>query len=286
MKLKQLIRYCLPILCLIPLVATATTVRLFTSLGNIDIELLDADAPATVANFLSYVKKGAYDGSFIHRSVPGFVIQGGGYTYAATTGVSSVAQGTPVANEFSLSRSNLRGTVAMAKLGGDPNSATNQWFVNLGNNSANLDNQNGGFTVFGRIGDAGMAIVDAIANLTRVNAGNPFDTLPVRSVPTSGSLGLENLVMVSRAAVIPTHAELDHLFNYLESQYVPYLAPTQPTSTSGFGYYYRYYTGTHAYAGVTDDTLTLHYLGSASGNTLLDLGAVQSWLNQATQAGY
>lgn len=286
MTLPRLVRHLFLLLCLLPLAASATTIRLFTSLGTIDIELFDASAPLTVANFLNYVKKGAYDGSFIHRSVPGFVIQGGGYTYTTNVGVGSIAQDSPVNNEFSSSRSNLRGTVAMAKLGGNPNSATNQWFINLADNSANLDTQNGGFTVFGRIGEAGMAVVDSIANLTRVNAGGSFDTLPVISVPDSGRLGQENLVMVMRATVIPTHAELDRLFNYLESQYAAYLAPTRPASTADYGYYFRHYTDTQAYAGVTDDSLMLHYLGPASNNVLLNLGAVQGWLNSAVQAGY
>src|SRR4051812_32818092 len=99
--------------------AYATTVRMHTSLGNIDIELLDADAPITVANFLAYVTRGAYDSSFVHRSVPGFVIQGGGYTWNATAnGYSVIPTTAPIVNEFSSNHSNLRGTIAMAKLSG------------------------------------------------------------------------------------------------------------------------------------------------------------------------
>jgi len=74
-----------------------------------------------------------------------------------------------VPNEFSPSRSNVRGTIAMAKLDGDPDSATNEWFINLGDNSANLDKQNGGFTVFGRVLDPGMDVVDTIAALDTSN---------------------------------------------------------------------------------------------------------------------
>ena len=126
----------------------AQTVRFETNLGNIDVQLLPADAPKTVANFLQYANSGAFNGSFIHRSVPSFVIQGGGYTWSNSAGPVAVPSNAPVVNEFKIS--NTRGTIAMAKLGADPNSATNQWFFNLVDNSSNLDNQNGGFTVFGR----------------------------------------------------------------------------------------------------------------------------------------
>jgi len=142
--------------------ANASIVHMETSLGSIDIELFDNQAPVTVANFISYVQDGDYANSFIHRSVPGFVIQGGGFKYESNT-FSSVPVDAPIVNEFSLS--NVRGTIAMATLSGDPDSATSQWFFNLADNSANLDFQNGGFTVFGKVLGSGMDIVDAIAAL-------------------------------------------------------------------------------------------------------------------------
>jgi cyclophilin family peptidyl-prolyl cis-trans isomerase len=186
----------------------ATTVRMQTSLGYIDVQLLDAAAPATVVNFLSYVTAGAYDGSFVHRSVPGFIIQGGGYRWnSANNSVATIPANAPVVNEYSASRSNLRGTIAMAKLGSDPNSATNQWFFNLADNSTNLDSQNGGFTVFGRVIGDGMKVVDAIAALPIVNANGtntsgPFGSLPLVTVPTSG-ITSQNLVMISAIVVLP-----------------------------------------------------------------------------------
>ncbi|MGK0168650.1 MAG: peptidyl-prolyl cis-trans isomerase A (cyclophilin A) [Gammaproteobacteria bacterium] len=67
----------------------------------------------------------------------------------------------------------------MAKLSSGPNSATNQWFIYLADNSVNLDGQNGGFSVFARVLGNGMAVADAIADLTRVNAGSPFDAFPL-----------------------------------------------------------------------------------------------------------
>ncbi|MBN8457137.1 MAG: peptidylprolyl isomerase [Verrucomicrobia bacterium] len=114
----------------------------------LDFALFSQRTPATRANFLNYVNGGDYVDSIIHRSVPGFVIQGGGFRFG-TGGLESVPTDPPVVNEFGVS--NTLGTIAMAKLGGDPNSATSQWFVSLGANSDTLDPQNGGFTVFGRV---------------------------------------------------------------------------------------------------------------------------------------
>ncbi len=190
----------------LPGVAGATTVRLTTTLGAIDINLYDTAAPQTVANFLAYVNSGAYRNSFIHRSVPGFVIQGGGFAWDDATGnVTAVPTRAPVVNEFSASRPNRRGTVAMAKLGSNPNSATSQWFVNLADNSANLDNQNGGFTVFGEVSAASMAVVDAIAALPRTNAGSPFDALPFVGAIANGMIQKSNLVIVSKALAVPNN---------------------------------------------------------------------------------
>jgi len=178
--------------------ATGAVVRLETVLGPMDIELFDAAAPLTVANFLSYMNSGAYNNSFIHRSVPGFIIQGGGYTWndALNQPVAVTAQA-PVPNEFSATRSNLRGTIAMAKLGGDPNSATTEWFINLADNAANLDAQNGGFTVFGQVMGTGMQVADAIAALPIANAGGAFGNLPLATTPTGSTIQGSNLVMVS-----------------------------------------------------------------------------------------
>lgn len=194
------------LMLVLPLAAQATTVRLETPLGAIDVALYDSAAPQTVANFLAYVNSGAYRNSFVHRSVPGFVIQGGGFVWEDATGsVLTVTARPAVVNEFSASRSNRRGTVAMAKLGGNPNSATSQWFFNLADNSANLDNQNGGFTVFGEVSAGSMAVVDAIAALPRTNAGAPFDALPVVGAIASGTILKPNLVIVSKAVAVPNN---------------------------------------------------------------------------------
>ena len=165
-------------------------------LDKVYVELFDKEGPArlrttpaTVANFLSYVDGGHYQDTFIHRSVPGFVVQGGGFkvTAGSPIKIDNVTQFAAVVNEpkpaGTLAPNNVRGTIAMAKLGSDPNSATNQWFFNLADNSANLDNQNGGFTTFGRVLGNGMAAVDAMAAVPRFSYSSPFDTVPLRNVP-------------------------------------------------------------------------------------------------------
>lgn len=146
---------------------TDTIVRMKSAFGDIDVKLHPESAPKTVANFLRYVLDGEYDKTFIHRSIPNFVIQGG--TFALdNNGLVRVSQYRAVVNEFNIS--NTRGTLAMAKLSNDPNSATNGWFFNLKDNnsgtatSGNLDLQNSGFTVFGTIIN-GLDVMDTIAGL-------------------------------------------------------------------------------------------------------------------------
>ena len=158
----------------------------------------DAGAPLTVQNFQNYVNRGAYTNSIIHRSIARFVVQGGGFsmddddtvTFSELTDINNnrtlfdaIPSDPPVVNEFSTERSNTRGTIAMAKVGGNPDSATNQWFFNLDDNSSNLDNQNGGFTVFGEVlSETDFDVVEAIATLpvltTDPNSQNFLARLP------------------------------------------------------------------------------------------------------------
>lgn len=204
---------CLSAGLLITQAASATTVQFQTVLGDFEVNLFDKTTPKTVENFLAYVKANAYTNSIVHRSVPGFVIQGGGYKYSGTLPLVSVPQNAKVVNEPVYS--NLRGTIAMAKLAGQPNSATNQWFINLNDKNATdkthsyvLDTNNGGFTVFGQVTGNGMAIVDAIAALNRFNMGSPLDTIPLRNytsadstnnVPVTGShfMLIQNIVVLN-----------------------------------------------------------------------------------------
>lgn len=156
-------------------------VQIETDRGVIKLELFSDDAPLTVENFLGYVDNGHYNGTFFHRSVPGFVLQCAGFAFAPnqgdffSSGTSRIFQGNPVMNEPGIS--NLRGTVAMAKLGGDPDSATNQWFFNLADNSANLDSQNGGFTVFGQVIEDGMNLPTGEAPVSYYKFGPTPDNM-------------------------------------------------------------------------------------------------------------
>lgn len=182
--------------------SAGTLVRFDTTSGQVYVDLTDNLTPKTVQNFLSYVNDHTWDNSFIHRSVPNFVVQGGGYL--AQNGVPHVTQKPPVVNEFKkgVTLSNVRGTIAMAKIGGDPNSATSEWFFSVADNRSNLDSQNGGFTAFGEVIAGSMSVVDAIAALSRVNAGGSFTELPVHDFD-GNNLGLDNLVKVNTVAVVP-----------------------------------------------------------------------------------
>ena len=171
----------------------ATNVTVQTPFGDVDIELFDEEAPQTVANFLNYVNDGDYEDSFIHRSVPGFVVQGGGYIFVDNSPVD-IPTDPPVINEPGIS--NTRGTVAMAKPNGAPDGATSQWYINVDDNSADLDTANGGFTVFGRVTGNGMDIIDTINELTTWNADGPFTQLPLIDYPGSGDVTADHLVMV------------------------------------------------------------------------------------------
>jgi peptidyl-prolyl cis-trans isomerase A (cyclophilin A) len=182
--------------------------------GRLQVLLYDQEgkgAPKTSANLQAYLTAKRYDNTFIHRSVPGFVLQGGGYNVAPTLPLPSVSSLPAVVNEYSAGRSNLRGTIAMAKLGSSPNSATSQWFWSLADNSANLDNQNGGFTVFGRLlGASDLATLDAIEALQVVNASTSLKSPAFSAVPvSSGKVSANNLVRFS-SITIDQRAELSY----------------------------------------------------------------------------
>ena len=194
-KFRTLITiFSISVLLAIPVMAVADTVLIETPLGNIEIELLKDDAPNTVENFLQYIESGKYTGAFMHRSMPGFIIQGGGFTFSGSN-PSGIIPFASVENEFKLS--NLRGTVAMAKIGNNPDSATSQWFINLADNSENLDNQNGGFTVFARVIGNGMAVADAISQLEIINADGAFTDMPVIDYVAGKFITADNLVMTA-----------------------------------------------------------------------------------------
>jgi len=162
------------------------TVLLETTSGDILIELFEDKAPATVANFLTYVKEGFYEDTIFHRVIKGFMIQGGGLTMK----MEDKPTHAPIKNEAANGLKNDRGTVAMARTS-EPHSATAQFFINTVNNDflnfSSPDAQGYGYCVFGKVVD-GMDVVDKIEKLKTRTVGYHSD-VPVDSVLiTSASL--------------------------------------------------------------------------------------------------
>jgi peptidyl-prolyl cis-trans isomerase A (cyclophilin A) len=133
-------------------------IRFETNLGNFTVELFEKEAPVSAANFLKYVEDGFFDGTIFHRVIPGFMIQGGGFT----EDMSQKRTQAPIKNEADNGVKNKRGTLSMARTN-DINSATSQFFVNLKDNDF-LDHSKGnfGYAVFGRVTE-GMDVIDKIA---------------------------------------------------------------------------------------------------------------------------
>jgi len=173
-----------------PALAANPQVEFDTTLGKIRIELYPDAAPKTVANFLEYVKSKGYDGTQFHRVIDGFMIQGGGFTadfYQKPTRP-------PVVNEAEMASkagvTNKPGTIAMARTS-DPNSATNQFFINVADNSRlnfrSPDPGGIGYTAFGKVVE-GMDVVNKIAKVAKgggkpVPSGAPLDPKDVPTEP-------------------------------------------------------------------------------------------------------
>lgn len=215
---------------------TETAVRWETNKGNIDFLLYPSLAPQAVANFMAYVNAGDYTNILVHRHAPNFVLQAGGFRADST--LSSVASRSSPLNEPGIS--NTQWTIASAKRGardsvandaiktaykatnpqppapleltddalgyaGNPNSATTDIFINLNDNSANLDKQNGGFTVFGRVAPPSRAIVTAITALPIGNYGfSPLNSIPINAASVPAALNLNQVVKINRAYPIST----------------------------------------------------------------------------------
>jgi len=150
-----------------------------TSMGDITIELMSEEAPITAKNFLDYVDAGFFDGTIFHRVIPGFVIQGGGFT----ADMNQKATQAPIKNEADNGVKNSRGTLSMARTS-DINSATSQFFINLKDN-AFLDHgtRDFGYAVFAKVVE-GMDVVDQIAGVQTGNKG-PHSDVPVEPVVTN-----------------------------------------------------------------------------------------------------
>ena len=196
----------------------ATIVEMQTSHGVIELNLFDQQAPNTVANFLSYIEDDAYNQTVIHRSVSDFIIQGGGFTF--TDELVPITTKPTVVNEPVLS--NVKGTIAMAKLANDETSATSQWFFNVVDNSEALDTQNGGFTVFGQITAQSQATLDNIAGLVHCGDIPLVDITSEQCSSSDVALSSANFVTINSVVVLDddplSSANLNPTANTLISQ--------------------------------------------------------------------
>ena len=138
-------------------------IKLHTTLGTITLELDQARAPATAANFLQYARDGFYDGTLFHRVIANFMIQGGGME----AGMKQKTTRSPIRNEADNGLKNQKGSIAMARTS-DPHSATAQFFINLKDNDfldfRAANSQGWGYCVFGRVTE-GMDVVETIAKV-------------------------------------------------------------------------------------------------------------------------
>ena len=151
-------------------------VRFETSLGDFTVEVDEASAPISAKNFLRYVDEGFFDGTIFHRVIPGFMIQGGGFT----AGMEHKAGHEPIRNEAANGLKNLRGTLAMARTN-DPHSASSQFFVNLVDNDfLNQRSGNAGYAVFGRV-VGGIEVIDRIAKV-KTGRRHGHDDVPAEAV--------------------------------------------------------------------------------------------------------
>lgn len=170
-----------------PAEAQSPVVRLQTSHGEIRLELRPEQAPKTVENFLAYVRDGFYDGTVFHRVIPGFMIQGGGYT----ADYQRKETRAPIENEADNGLRNRRGTVAMARTT-DPHSATAQFFINVADNDfldhSGKSRRGWGYAVFGEV-LSGLGVVDEISRV-RTGPAGPFP----KDVPRQS-------VVIERAAI-------------------------------------------------------------------------------------
>ncbi len=157
-------------------------VTLQTNMGTIVLELDAQQTPISTENFVQYVKDGFYDGTIFHRVMNNFMIQGGGFD---TSGVKKETRA-PIKNEFRAAINNDRGTIAMARLGNQPDSGTSQFFINLADNGFLDQPRDGaGYAVFGHL-VKGEDVLDAIGNATTSPQGMhgdvPVDPITIETV--------------------------------------------------------------------------------------------------------
>ncbi|SFB99906.1 peptidylprolyl isomerase [Pseudoalteromonas denitrificans] len=208
----------------------ATIVEFQTSQGNFQVNLFDETTPKTVENFLHYVKNEKYSNVLVHRVASensgGTIVQGGGYknsgSYltATTPHIETISS---VTNEAVWS--NVKGTIAMAKVGGFPNSATSEWFVNLHDNSKNgfgLDTQNEGFTVFGQV-------ISGLENLEKIAELKQCSSMPMLECTESE----ENFVTILQTSVIDDDPASANTLSPVKNTLINQVTTPDTSSSSG-----------------------------------------------------
>ncbi len=216
MKISRLLLFAIVGVALAATASAGTIISVTTPVGAITLELEDDAKPITVTNFLRYLNDGRYQNLFSHRLDDGFVLQSGGFTLAGNM-INAVPTYAPIANEFTTEPrfSNTKGTIAMAKIGNDPDSATSQWFINLADNLP-LDATNGGFTVFGRVIDGFDTLEKFNTDFTNRSTGGQgiYDKRAALNNGAFGELPLleqtlaANNLIFTTIAVVPEPAAL------------------------------------------------------------------------------
>lgn len=174
----------------------ATVVRFNSNIGSFDVRMYDTATPLSVANMMNYVNGGDFDNSIVHRAentyfqlsdgsfvTSPFVIQSGDSAFDENGVLDFIPSDPAVQNEPGIS--NLRGTMALARISNQVNSGTNNWFINTGDNQF-LDTVDQGFTVFGRVVNNGMEVVDIISNMPTATVRNLFNQTIGTKVPIHG----------------------------------------------------------------------------------------------------
>jgi uncharacterized protein (TIGR03437 family) len=198
-----------------------------TTLGSIDVVLTPNQTPMTVANFMTYVSSGAYNNTIIHRSlpvsaaVPPYIIQGGGYALGPGNVPYLIPQNPPITNEFNTANCpggtcNVAGTIAMAQYAGDIDSATNEWFFNVQDNSSTLDSQS--FVVFGNVANA-----SSLAVATNINS------LPTFIEDFGQDADFQNLPLQNYSCAASTICDLVKPANYI---FVNSITPISPADSA------------------------------------------------------
>jgi cyclophilin family peptidyl-prolyl cis-trans isomerase len=214
-------------------IGSNSIVQVTTSLGTIDLELYNSQAPNTVQNFLNNVNSGAYNNTLFYKAVASSLIQTGedyaidndGNTITTTsaatdnatqfTGPGFGTSDATIPNEFNSSLSNTSGTIAMAKFGDGDDSSSTDWFINLGDNSQTFDSEQGGYTVFGQLitpttttsgTTTSLTVAQAIGNSptpgTSYGSTGPQEELPLQTTYTGGGFNSANMILVPSVSVI------------------------------------------------------------------------------------